>query len=74
MPTRSIDLTCEQIDAILIDELKSAVEMNAISMESSPHIKELVRSIMRVLRYYMVHDEYIKYTNEVNIHFEDFDL
>jgi ABC-type amino acid transport substrate-binding protein len=68
MPTKNIELTYDQIDAILIDELQYAVELNVGQNE------ELVKALARVLRYYMIHGDYIEFVNRMGLHFEEFDL
>lgn len=70
MTTKSITLTCDQIDAILIDELQYAVELN-LNSSGNP---DLLKSLMRVLRYYMIHGDYNVFVNKMGLHFEEFDL
>ena len=67
MPTKNIELTYDQIDAILIDELQYAIELNVED-------QELVKALARVLRYYMIHGDYIEFVNRMGLHFEEFDL
>jgi hypothetical protein len=56
---KQFELTLEQLDAILVDELKEAVEHNW----NSDH--ELVEAAFTLLAYYMTPRDYVEYREEL---------
>jgi hypothetical protein len=54
-----MDVSVEQVDAIVIEELKFAYDINRIYNDEPS--KELREALDRVLKYYMVPSEYEEY-------------
>jgi hypothetical protein len=54
-----MDISTEQVDTIVIEELKFAYDINRLYTDK--HSKELGEAIDRVLKYYMVPSEYEEY-------------
>lgn len=60
-----IELEHHQIDAILITELKEAVELNLKYNQHEEGNKVLVDALLRVLQYYMFFEDYEEYVTTI---------
>lgn len=75
----TIDLVYEQIEAIVVQELKTAVEMCLLNMSEASSFEEddtdydLLGHLLHVLQYFTTHDEFQKYLEETKSRFESFD-
>ena len=72
MRTKTIEMTLDQIDAIIIEELKEAHELNwrQDTDEGGQYIEpdhELLTSIEKVLEYYMSPTEYMKWYCQLTV-------
>lgn len=63
--TKTIELEHHQIDAILITELKEAVELNLKYNQHEEGNKSLVDALLRVLQYYMFFEDYEEYVTTI---------
>jgi hypothetical protein len=59
MMVKQFEMTMDQIDAILVDELKEAVELNW----NGDH--ELVEAAFKLLAYYMTADDFSAYREKL---------
>ena len=62
MSTKSIELCSEQIDRIVIDELVSAAEITKHDKDQT-----LFVSLINVIKYYTVPDEYESILQQLNL-------
>lgn len=62
MTTRSIDMTIEQIDSIIVDELQEAVHMAQFQDD-----KTLFNALLTVLDYYMIPSEFEEFKKYLDI-------
>jgi hypothetical protein len=59
--TKQYDISIDQVDAIVIDELKEAIDLNW----NGDH--ELVSAAFKLLSYYLQPDEYQQYVDQLKI-------
>jgi hypothetical protein len=71
MITKSIELTHEFIDSIVLSELQSALESNVNDYHNNVRVCEtrkehrrLIESLRRTVAYFMAHDEFVEYMRE----------
>lgn len=60
MESKTFELTYDQIDAIIIDELKEALDMNQKD-------QELKNACLKLLQYYMLSHDYADYVGSLEI-------
>lgn len=61
MGTKTFELTYDQLDHIIIDQLKETLEVNIY------HDPELVTACLKLLRYYMLSQDYADYVDSLEL-------
>jgi len=68
----SIELESEQVDAIVLQELQNALETNIRNYISEVSVcetrkehRKLIKSLRRTVAYFMVHEDFLDYMDEL---------
>lgn len=61
MKKTKLKLTNDQVDSIMISELKAHVEMNLNEMPEDKRDLGLIDALLRVIKYYSIEDDYNEY-------------
>jgi uncharacterized protein YeeX (DUF496 family) len=71
--TKSVEMTYEFIDSIVLGELQNALETNVKDYhnkvrvcETSKEHRKLIKSLHRTVAYFMAHDEFVEYMQEID--------
>ena len=69
---KTIEMTYEQVDVIVLSELQSALETNIKDYHNKVNVCEtrkehrrLIKSLHRSVAYFMAHDEFVEYMSEI---------
>jgi hypothetical protein len=62
MSTKQIEMVREQVESIVVEELKESLEM---TIDSSDPDRELIKALKTVIMYYMPQSEYEPYLRSV---------
>jgi len=72
MITKTIEMTHEQIDSIVLQELQWALQTNIHDYNEKVNVCEtrkqhrnLIKSLRRTVAYFMAHDEFVEYMQEI---------
>jgi hypothetical protein len=72
MVTKSIKLTHEFIDSIVLQELQTALESNIKDYQNNVSVcntrkehRKLIKSLHRTVAYFMSHDDFVEYMQEI---------
>ena len=70
---KTIEMTHEQIDVIVLNELQSALQSNILDYiqkvrvcETRKEHRKLIKSLHRAVAYFMPHDEFVEYMREID--------
>ena len=70
----TIELECEQVDAIILKELQHSLEMNVFDYRNKVKVfdkrkdhRQLIESMCRTIGYFMVYEEYQDYIEEIGL-------
>ena len=71
--TVSFEMTHEQVDAIILQELQWALQSNINDYHNEVRVCEtrkehrrLIKSLHRTVAYFMTHDEFVEYMQEID--------
>jgi hypothetical protein len=73
MVTKTIEMTYEQVDAIVLGELQSALETNIKDYFNNVNVcdtrkehRRLIKSLHRTVSYFMSHNDFNDYMSEID--------
>ena len=71
--TVTFEMTYEQVDAIILQELQNALQTNIKDYHNKVRVCEtrkehrrLIKSLRRTVAYFMTHDEFVEYMQEID--------
>ena len=70
---KTIEMTYEQVDSIVLAELKDALERNIADYHDEVSVcdrrkehRNLIKALHRSVAYFMAHDEFVEYMSDIN--------
>lgn len=75
----TIEMTYDQVESIVVQELQTAIEMCLLNMSEDSSLEEdindhdLLNHLLHVLQYFTTHEDFKNYLDEMKSRFESFD-